>query len=171
MNDSSPESVIDRRAADIFMVSDTCRVNLLYLCNLISDRMRRISTIILLLLSVCVVAVAAKPKDSASIKFASTKVDLGQIRSDKGIVTFEYDFTNEGTKPLVIVSVSNGGCGCTKPSFPKAPVAPGKSGKISISFNPEGRAGELNREVTVRTNGKPKTVRLRFTGVVIPPRR
>lgn len=128
--------------------------------------------ILVLLAAVAAIAFAAMAaKETAAIKFDTTKIDLGQINAGKGVVTFEYAFTNEGTKPLVIVSVSNGGCGCTKPSFPKAPIAPGKGGKISISFNPEGRSGELNREVTVRTNGKPKTVKLRFSGVVIPARR
>lgn len=128
-------------------------------------------TLLLLAAIVSLAFAAMAAKETSAINFDRTKIDLGQIHSDKGIVTFEYSFTNEGTKPLVIVSVSNGGCGCTKPSFPKAPIAPGKSGKISISFNPEGRSGELNREVTVRTNGKPKTVKLRFSGVVIPARR
>lgn len=128
--------------------------------------------ILILLAAVAVMAFAAvAASETASIKFATTKIDLGHIKVADGVVTFEYEFVNEGTKPLVIVSVSNGGCGCTKPAFPKAPIAPGKGGKISISFNPAGRAGSLNRDVTVRTNGKPKTVKLRFTGVVIPERR
>ena len=128
-------------------------------------------TLLLLAAIVSLAFAAMAAKETSAIEFDRTKIDLGQIHADKGIVTFEYAFTNEGMKPLVIVSVSNGGCGCTKPSFPKAPIAPGKSGKITISFNPEGRSGELNREVTVRTNGKPKTVKLRFSGVVIPARR
>ncbi len=126
---------------------------------------------LLLMLSALAIALCVAAKDSASIKFNETKVDLGQIHAAKGKVTFSYKFTNAGTAPLIIVSVSNGGCGCTRPSFPKEPIAPGKSGTISITFDPTGRAGELNREVSVRTNGKPKTVKLRFSGVVIPEKR
>lgn len=122
--------------------------------------------------AVAIAAAAAwGAKENAAASFSLTSVDLGRIDATKGPVTFEYPFTNTGTRPLVIVSVSNGGCGCTRPSFPKEPIAPGKSGKISITFNPEGRSGELNRQVTVRTNGKPKTVKLRFSGVVVPPAR
>lgn len=116
-------------------------------------------------------SLSAADKGHASIKFDQTKIDLGQIHEAKGNATFTYNFTNTGTEPLIIVSVSNGGCGCTKPSFPKEPIAPGKKGKVSITFNPAGRRGDLNREVTVRTNGKPKTVKLRFSGVVIPSAR
>lgn len=127
--------------------------------------------LIFLLTAILVCSLAVMAKSNASASFERTKVELGQIQASKGPVTFTYDFTNTGSEPLVIVSVSNGGCGCTKPSFPKEPIAPGKSGRISITFNPEGRAGELNREVTVRTNGKPKTFKLRFSGVVIPAKR
>lgn len=107
-------------------------------------------------------------ESAASIKFETTKVDVGHIRSNGGSETFDYPFVNAGDSPLVIVSVSNGGCGCTRPNFPKAPIAPGGNGKISITFDPTGRSGNLSREVKVRTNGKPKTVTLKFKGVVIP---
>lgn len=107
--------------------------------------------------------------DGPAIQFADTKVDFGTVRADRGPVSFDYDFVNTGNKPLLIVTVTNGGCGCTKPSFPKAPILPGKSGRITIHFNPQGRAGEVNREVKVRTNiGRNKTFKLRFSGVILP---
>lgn len=119
------------------------------------------------LIALTVGVIAASPK-GASIKFETTKVDLGQIKANGGRVTFEYPFVNDGDAPLVIVSVSNGGCGCTRPDFPKAPIKPGEKGKISITFDPTGRRGDLSREVKVRTNAKKKTVALKFKGVVIP---
>lgn len=103
-----------------------------------------------------------------TVVFESDNHDFGNIKSTGGSVSCEYKFTNTGDSPLVIVSVTNGGCGCTTPSFPKAPVAPGKSGVIKITFNPVGRSGEFNREVKVRTNGNPKRIGLKFKGVVIP---
>ncbi len=108
-------------------------------------------------------------KDGAAITFDRTKVDFGTVRSNSGPVSFDYTFTNTGNKPLIIITVTNGGCGCTKPSFPKEPIQPGKKGKITIHFHPEGRSGEVNREVKVRTNAaKGKTVKLRFSGVIVP---
>ncbi len=103
-----------------------------------------------------------------TIVFNSVSHDFGNIKATGGNVTCQYEFTNTGETPLVIVSVTNGGCGCTTPSFPKAPVAPGKKGVIKITFNPAGRKGEFNREVKVRTNGDPKRISLKFKGVVIP---
>lgn len=109
-------------------------------------------------------AMAAGPE----ITFDTTTHDCGTIRADKGAVSWTYRFTNTGDAPLVIISVSNGGCGCTKPAFPAQPVAPGKSGEIKITFNPEGRRGQLDRKVKVRTNASSKPVMLSFNGMIIP---
>lgn len=109
-------------------------------------------------------AAETKPK----IEFASTTHDLGTIKANGGRVTFSYDFTNTGDAPLLIFSVTNGGCGCTKPSFPKEPIMPGKKGKISITFDPTGRRGELQRTVLVDTNASKKRIKLKFTGAITP---
>ncbi|ROT10229.1 DUF1573 domain-containing protein [Muribaculaceae bacterium Isolate-104 (HZI)] len=118
----------------------------------------------LLLMLAPLAAAASEP----TVEFDTLSHDFGNIKATGGPVSCEYKFTNTGTTPLVIVSVTNGGCGCTTPSFPKAPVAPGKTGKIKITFNPVGRKGEFNREVKVRTNGNPKRIALKFSGVVLP---
>lgn len=104
----------------------------------------------------------------AVITFDNTKHDFGNIKASAGKVTATYRFTNTGTKPLVIISVTNGGCGCTTPSYPKEPIAPGKSGEITIKFDPSGRRGEFNREVKVKTNASKKRNSLYFTGIIIP---
>lgn len=125
--------------------------------------------ILLLLLAIAGLATAQAADKGAQIAFASDTYDLGTIHASKGSVTATYNFTNTGTAPLVIVSVSNGGCGCTRPDYPKQPIAPGKSGKIVINFNPAGRKGEFHREVRVKTNAKnAKRQTLRFKGVIIP---
>lgn len=114
-------------------------------------------------------AVYASDAKGPQITFERTKVDFGTVKSKNGPVSFDYKFTNTGDKPLIIVTVTNGGCGCTKPTFPKAPIQPGESSKITIHFNPDGRSGEVNREVKVRTNiGRNKTYKLKFNGVIIP---
>ena len=111
---------------------------------------------------------APKDKSGAAIEFTKTKHEFGTIKSSGGKVTAEYDFTNTGDKPLVIITVTNGGCGGTTPSFPKEPIAPGKTGKITINFDPTGRRGEFNRTVQVKTNAQKKAVSLRFSGVIVP---
>lgn len=111
-------------------------------------------------------SMAAKGK--AQITFDSTSHDFGTIKADGGMVTAVYDFTNTGDEPLTIITVTNGGCGCTKPDFPKAPIAPGKKGEIKITFQPKGRSGEFNRSVKVKTNAGVGRKTLTFNGVIVP---
>jgi len=141
----------------------------LYICRDVcySDMkdMKRIFVALTLALLTCVALYAAS---DAKIEFETTSVDFGRVPANGGPVKMDYKFTNTGTAPLVIVTVTNGGCGCTKPTFPKAPVQPGQSGVITVNFNPAGRSGGVNREVKVRTNAGKKTIKLRFKGTIIP---
>lgn len=124
---------------------------------------------LLLILMLALTAVAAvSAKDKAKISFATTTHDFGTIKADGGPVTAVYEFTNTGNAPLTIITVSNGGCGCTKPSFPKKPIAPGEKGEIKITFHPQGRSGEFNRTVKVKSNAAKSRTNLTFNGVIIP---
>lgn len=113
-------------------------------------------------------AIQAAPNNKAQITFKTTTHDFGTIKASDGPVSAEYQFTNTGSAPLVIVNVTNGGCGCTKPTYPKEPVMPGKSAVITIHFDPTGRRGEFNRQVKVKTNAKKKEDSLKFNGVIVP---
>lgn len=110
------------------------------------------------------VAFAQEP----AIEFEETTYDFGTIAEDGGNVTHEFVFTNTGDAPLMIVSAT-ASCGCTRPSFPKKPVAAGKSDKIKVTYVPAGRPGEFIKGVTVKSNAaKNKTVKLKIKGVVTP---
>lgn len=123
----------------------------------------------LMILAIAGIVASAEAKESkAEITFESTTHDFGTIKADGGTVSAIYKFTNTGAAPLTIINVTNGGCGCTKPSYPKAPIAPGKSGEIKITFQPRGRSGEFNRSVKVKTNASAGRKTLKFNGVIIP---
>ncbi len=113
-----------------------------------------------------IVAVMAGGK--SDLTFVTTTHDFGTIRADKGSVTAKYEFTNTGTEPITIINVTNGGCGCTKPEYPRKPIAPGKKGVIKITFNPAGRAGEFNRSVKVKVSSMKTRLQLTFSGVIVP---
>lgn len=100
------------------------------------------------------------------IKFAETSYNFGLIREDGGPVTHFFEFTNTGDAPLVIISAT-ASCGCTRPTYPTEPIAPGKKGKIKVTYIPEGRPGEFIKVVKVRTNAQQsKKISLKITGTV-----
>lgn len=106
----------------------------------------------------------------ARITFETKTHDFQTISEDKGPVSCEFEFTNTGSDPLMIINAS-ASCGCTRPEFPKKPVAPGKKGKIKVTYNPLGRPGEFTKQITVRTNSsekKERKITLRITGFVNP---
>lgn len=110
---------------------------------------------------------AAKKQGKAAIKFDSYRAKLGNVKEDGGLVSCDFVFKNTGDGNLVIID-AKATCGCTRPEYPKNPIAPGKTGKIKVSYNPKGRPGVIDRTVTITTNGKPKKVRLHIGGNVIP---
>src|SRR5690242_20400174 len=67
------------------------------------------------------------------VTFEKATHDFGDInQGDKVEQTFK--FTNTGTEPLLITNV-NVQCGCTTPSWPREPIAPGAKGEIVVVFN------------------------------------
>lgn len=94
----------------------------------------------------------AKPADGKYpvMTFEKTQHDFGTItEGDKPTYTFK--FTNTGQADLLI-SNAVGSCGCTVPEYPKAPVKPGQSEKIKVSFNSAGKNGNQQKTVTIATN-------------------
>lgn len=128
----------------------------------------RIHTLLALLL-LCMAALTprayAKGGD-AKIHFDETSFDFGQVSVKKGHVSHEFTFTNQGEGNLVILD-AKADCGCTRPAYGEAPVAPGKQGTVKVTFVPNGR-GFFSKKVTVITNGSPRKARLVIKGEVIP---
>lgn len=113
------------------------------------------------------VAASAKSKGKAEIKFTESTYNFGTIAENKGTVSHEFEFTNVGSAPLIIVDAT-AECGCTTPEYPTAPIMPGKKGKIKVTYNPYGRPGGFTKGVTIRSNGKPRKARIYIKGVVNP---
>ncbi len=129
---------------------------------------KRIILIIVAILTFAVpMSIEAKKKGKAKVQFEEYSFDFGNVNEAGGIVSHEFTFTNTGDGTLLIID-ANATCGCTSPEYPKNPIAPGKSGKIKVSYNPAGRPGPIDRTITVKTNGSPKKIRLKINGNVIP---
>ena len=106
-------------------------------------------------------------EDYAEATFAKKEYDFGFIEEDGGKVQCEFEFTNTGNKPLIIVEAA-ASCGCTKPEYPKRPIEPGKTGKIKVTYNPAGRPGGFKKDVKIRTNGAEKRTTLYIIGSAAP---
>lgn len=113
------------------------------------------------------IAMTAAKEGKAKVAFAEYRYDFGNVKENKGPVSHEFTFTNTGNGNLLIIDAT-ATCGCTKPEYPKQPIAPGHKGKVKVTYNPKGRPGPIDRTVTVKTNGSPKKVRLKIVGTVIP---
>lgn len=119
----------------------------------------------LLLLLFFAVCLPISAKEKAEIRFASRIHDFGYVKETAGNVSHEFEFENTGDAPLIIISVRRS-CGCTLPTYPKKPIAPGEKGKIGVTYIPTGRQGPFDKAVTVKTNAG--NVHLRIKGNVIP---
>lgn len=124
--------------------------------------------LVVMAMVLCFSVADAKKKNTSGvgkINFAEKVYDFGKIKEKGGLATHEFAFTNDGDGNLVILKAT-AECGCTRPSFSDAPVPPGKSGKIKVSYNPLGRPGSFEKVVTVTTTGNPRKVHLKIRGTV-----
>ncbi|MFD1815977.1 Protein of unknown function [Pseudarcicella hirudinis] len=100
------------------------------------------------------------------IKFKAESHDFGKI--DEGTqATYTFEFTNTGTAPVVIANAQPS-CGCTTPDWTKEPVLPGKTGKVTASYNSTGRPGVFNKTITVISNAETPQIALTIKGEVTP---
>lgn len=109
---------------------------------------------------------AEKNPNAPQISFESEVVDYGTI--EKGADgQREFTFTNTGKEPLIITNAC-GSCGCTVPSWPKEPIAPGASATIKVKYDTQ-RVGPINKSVTVNSNASTPVKVLRIKGQVKKP--
>lgn len=101
----------------------------------------------------------------AVIKFEKTVIDLGKFPETK-VQTCEFIFKNTGDKPLVIQQ-AYGSCGCTVPTIPEKPIAPGQKGTIKVSYNGKGQfIGFFKKAITIRSNATNAITRVYIQGTL-----
>jgi len=121
------------------------------------------------MLSIMFVAVAMilnEVKAQAKMDFKKEVHDYGNIKNGaNGTCTFE--FTNTGNAPLIISNAA-GSCGCTVPTWPKEPIAPGAKGEITVKYDTK-RTGEFTKTVTLTSNSSEPNKVLTIKGNVAAP--
>ena len=102
----------------------------------------------------------------ATIDFVSKVVDYGIIEN-KSDGARKFIFTNNGTEPLLIKN-AKGSCGCTVPTWPRDPIAPGATAEIGVKYDTK-RVGKFTKTITLTTNADKRPVILTVKGEVKPP--
>ncbi len=124
--------------------------------------MKVLSNIILVVLF-SVLAVQANAPE-ATIEWKFTTHDFGEVDLNKSVAV-EFEFSNPGLVPLIINSVRPS-CGCTVADYPKEPIAPGASGKITVRYKGSS-PGYFSKSITVNTNAAESVTRLYIKGEVV----
>jgi hypothetical protein len=107
---------------------------------------------------------AVQKVEGAGMVFVTETIDYGTIPYNSDGKR-EFVFTNNGSKPLIITN-AQGSCGCTVPTYPKEPIAPGAKGVIGVKYDTS-RAGQpFNKTVTLTTNAVVPTKVLTIKGSV-----
>ena len=118
---------------------------------------------VMLMASVCF---AMAQQNQASIKFDKMIHNFGTFSEDQPTQKCVFTFTNVGTAPLII-NQAVASCGCTIPSYTKAPIKPGEKVEIKVTYNGTGAfPGHFKKTITVRTNGVTELTRLYIEGVM-----
>ena len=106
-----------------------------------------------------------------SAQVAGPQIEFERIEHDYGTIDqgangkTEFVFTNKGTEPLII-SKAKGSCGCTVPTWPKEPIAPGAKASIEVKYDTK-RVGPISKSVTITSNSVDNsTALLKIKGTV-----
>lgn len=128
--------------------------------------MRRFCFLILALTAVFIGSKGEESLDGfvAGLSFSKTVENLGTITKDAKPVHLEFPFVNDGNAPLVLTYV-HASCSCVRLEYPRAPIAPGDSSKISATFIPASVSSrEFKRDILVKSNAKKSMTRLFIVG-------
>lgn len=102
----------------------------------------------------------------AKIEFEKSLHDFGSFPEAQATAECIFKFKNTGNVPLLIVK-AKATCGCTVPEYSKAPIAPGASGEIRVTYSAVGRPGAFNKSIKITTNATPADYSLTIKGNVI----
>ena len=87
--------------------------------------------------------------EGAGMVFENETIDYGTIPHNADGKR-EFVFVNNGNTPLIIES-TQGSCGCTVPTKPEGPIAPGEKATIGVKYATD-RIGAFTKTVTVKSN-------------------
>ncbi len=102
----------------------------------------------------------------AQLVFENTSINLGKIKYGSGPVSCYFNYRNNGRNAVAIANVVTS-CGCTIPEFSKAPVRPGESGRIKITYSNDEGPYPFEKNISVYLSGQKTPVMLHLHGVSV----
>lgn len=112
------------------------------------------------------ICLAAAASARNAVSWDHTTHNFGAFDEGDGRVSCRFVFVNTGTEPVSVVA-ARPSCGCTAPSYPTAPVAPGDSGVVTVTYDPAGRPGRFDKFVAVDLSYPDSRVKLHIVGTVV----
>ncbi|RKS95268.1 uncharacterized protein DUF1573 [Flavobacterium limicola] len=103
--------------------------------------------------------------NGAGMVFVTETIDYGTVAHNSDGKR-EFIFTNNGNKPLIITN-AQGSCGCTVPTYPKEPIAPGAKGVIGVKYDTSRGGQPFTKTVTLTTNATVPNKTLTIKGNVL----
>ena len=104
-----------------------------------------------------------KKADGPVASWDKTLIDFGEIPF-KTQKKDEFTLTNSGNQPLFIV-YGQSSCGCAKLDYNEAPILPGKSTKVTITYDGTEK-GDFLKTISIVTNADTNRTVLRVKGTV-----
>lgn len=111
-------------------------------------------------------AAATTAYASESVEWLETTHNFGAFNENMGRVSTVFRFVNTSTEPVSIVA-ARASCGCTAPDYDRAPVAPGDTAGITVTYDPAGRPGRFSKYVAVDFSYEGSRQKLVIEGTVI----
>lgn len=105
-------------------------------------------------------------KGAPVVSFDKETYDFGTVKEGE-VVETTFTVTNSGKTNLIITD-AKATCGCTVPTWPKEPIAPGKTGELKVKFNTSGKPNKQSKTVTLYTNTEKGVETVKISGMVTP---
>jgi len=101
----------------------------------------------------------ANVEKAESMKFIAEEHNFGTI-AEGPAVSYDFEFTNTSNQPIQLESV-RASCGCTTPFWSKEEILPGKTSKITATYNTKGRPGSFYKTITVKSTAGQKVLKIK----------
>lgn len=108
----------------------------------------------------------AQKKADDVAKFSTDTYNFGKIKQNVP-ATATFTVTNISKDPLII-EAANPTCGCTISDYTKPPIAPGKTGTITATYN-AAASGPIHKTLTVKFAGVDEIKQINLAGEVLEP--